>query len=263
MQRKLQPVSSFGLERLNNSDLKNIIMSVIINNNGLTFLYIHEKEEVAFEVFNSSPDNFPAIAEASASSGRSFSSVHLFFDNRFYTALPKGKINKSEKDSLAEMVFGHNHLEVVFQNQNDYDVIYGVEKEVFIAVSKLWKDAVLHHYAEAFYNSIKTTELNEDVFFEIRKDFFWAAMFKSNKLQLLNSYDFSGKEDFGYFSLGIIKNLGFNPKELNLWLSGNVQKDSPLEKLLSTYIKNIKPLDLKDISSEFISLIHIIKFFKK
>ena len=259
MQRKLQPVSSFGLERLNNSDLKDIIMSVIVSNNGLTFLYTNEKEEVAFEVFNSSPDNFPAIAEASVSSGRSFSSVHLFFDNRFYTTIPKGRINKPEKDNLAEMVFGHNNLKVVFQNQNDFDVVFGIEKDVFISVSKLWKDAVLHHYAEAFYSSIKG-KLNEDVFFDIRKDFFWAAMFKNNKLQLLNSYDFSGKEDFGYFSLGIIKNLGFNPEELNLWLSGNVQKDSPLENLLSVYIKDINIPDSEEISPEFISLIHIIKY---
>ncbi len=262
MQTKLQPVSSFGLERLNISDLKNIIMSVIISNDGLTFLYINEKEEVAFEIYNTSPDNYPAVADASASSGRSFSSIHLFFDNRFYSAIPKGKLSKSEKNNMAEMVFGRNNLEIIFQKQNDFDVVFGIEKDVFMAATKLWKEAVLHHYAEAFYHSINGREHNEEVFFEIRKDFFWAAMFKNNKLQLLNSYDFSGKEDFGYFSLGIIKNLGFNPKELNLWLSGNVQKDSPLEKLLSAYIRNIHTTDTAGISPEFISLIHIIKFFK-
>ena len=264
MSTDLKPISVFGLEKLANLDFNDIVLSVILSNDGLIFLYLHDNKEVAFEVFNFSSTNFDKIVKSSVSLAKSFKAVHIVFDNRLFMMLPNNSARESQKNSIASVLFGENNLRNFFRNFNSMDIVFGVDKELYSLVIGQWKDAIIHHYAEAFYESItKQIMGKEQVFFDIRKDFFWAALFDNGKMKLFNSYEFSGKSDFGFFGLGVIKNMGFNPKELQLYLSGNIRKDAPLESLLKIYIQDIQHIESESIIKEFVFLQYIINFLRK
>lgn len=261
MSNNIKPVSSFGLEKLASFDFKNITLSVILSNDGLSFFYIYQKKEFAFEKYNLNAKNIHEVIKSSAALSSEFSSVHIFFDNRYFTLLPSETATDGDKDAVSKMTFGESNLKNFFHRMKHFDVVFSVEMEFFNMIESQWKNAVYHHYAEALYNSIIPNVKNgEEVFFEIRKDFFWAILFNNTEMKIFNSYDFSGKADFGFFSLGIINNLGFNSKNLNLWISGNIEKDSPLENLLKGYIQNIQYFNSKNIVDKYVSFQHIINF---
>ncbi len=263
MLKSLQPVSAFGLEKLVNIDFQKITLSVIVSHNGLAFLYMIDGQGIAFEKFSINIDSFSETVKSSVSTDKQFKAIHLFFDNRFYIQIPSKKIAPTDADQVAVLLLGEEGLKPIFQQHKNFDVLFGMEEKMFSLVVKQWSGAVVHHYAEAFYqNTFSMASQEEEVFFDIRKNFFWAALFKNKKLQILNSYDFKGKADFGYFSMGIIKNKEFNPKTLKLNLSGNIQKDAPLEKLFTNYIEHIYTMDSEGIAKEFITFLHIIKYFK-
>lgn len=60
--------------------------------------------------------------------------------------------------------------------------------------------------------------------------------------KLYNTYLFQSAQEFIYFLLLAMKQLGYNAETVNLNVSGGIDKDSPLMEILFRYVRNINPV---------------------
>jgi hypothetical protein len=72
---------------------------------------------------------------------------------------------------------------------------------------------------------------------------------KGQKLELYNSFSYQSSEDFIYYLLFVLDQLGINNEEASISLTGNVEKNSVIYSILHKYIKTLtfgkRPENLK------------------
>lgn len=78
-----------------------------------------------------------------------------------------------------------------------------------------------------------------EVYLHTHQPFYELVIFQHGKLLLANSFEYSTKEDFLYYLLFTIEQLGLDALELDLILLGDITKDSEEYELTWQYIKNI------------------------
>ncbi len=69
---------------------------------------------------------------------------------------------------------------------------------------------------------------------------FEIVVLKNNKLLLYNNFSFKTKEDFIYYILFVAEQLHLNPEEFELYLLGDIEKESELFSITYKYIRNVK-----------------------
>jgi hypothetical protein len=62
----------------------------------------------------------------------------------------------------------------------------------------------------------------------------------NKKLELFNFFSFITKEDFIYYILFTAEQLNLNPEEFELFLMGDIEKESELYDIVYQYIRNVK-----------------------
>lgn len=98
------------------------------------------------------------------------------------------------------------------------------------------------HSSSVFVESIlkKSVPKDEQIFYvNVENGFFQITVVKNNKLVLYNAFDFKTKEDFIYFILFTAEQLKMNPDKFKLYLSGQIDKESVLYKIVYTYVRNV------------------------
>ena len=264
MIRLIQPVSASGIDSLSEVNFENTVLSVVFADDGLSFLVCEDGEAKAFEKFNFETAVFNKIIEASALVKEKYAEVKIFIDNRFFSLMPANTATNGGLTDIGKTLFGNKDLEMIKSADADYDYVFGVEKTAFELIRKKWKNADIHHFGEAFLKVFSdAAKGGEEVFFDIRDKWFRAALFRERNLVLFNSYEFSGRNDFGFFALGVIKNTGFDNKTLKLYLTGKVEDDAPLSKLLKKYVATVQNFDTGIDKKEFEAFFQLIKYLKK
>jgi hypothetical protein len=69
------------------------------------------------------------------------------------------------------------------------------------------------------------------------------------KFRLYNTYNFQSAQEFIYFLLLAVKQLGYDPETLNLNVSGGIDTDSTLMEIVCKYIRNVNPVTFTADSS--------------
>lgn len=95
----------------------------------------------------------------------------------------------------------------------------------------------------------KTDEAHT-VYVHIQNSHFEIVVIKNKSLQLFNSFEYSTPEDFLYYTLFTLEQLGLDTNTCQVILLGIIDTESPLYKLAYTYIKNIDFLDTKELSKK-------------
>ncbi len=259
MIKNTNPVSSYGQIPSENILLK---VFVVISRANISVLYFNDKEPIAFMIFRNNTENATQIVEEL---GQTSQKIEVVFDHRIFSLFPTEIINDSNKIEIANSLFDTSNQMVLLQEvRAETKILFTAEKTIYDIVKKYLPSAKITHYSEIFLqNSMTDSQENEEVFFDIRDGYFYAALIKNKKLQLLNSFDYRDKNEFGFYSLGTIKNLGFDAKLLQLHLSGAIETDSPLQQLLNRYLANIKlpKIDLPNIG--FMSFYQLINFVNR
>ncbi|MDO4729132.1 MAG: DUF3822 family protein [Bacteroidota bacterium] len=86
-----------------------------------------------------------------------------------------------------------------------------------------------------------------EMFVHFDKDSFQIVVTENHKLIFYNSFLFNTKEDFAYYLLFTVEQLGLNPEEFELNLLGHVGRQGELFQIAYTYIRHIKLLDVSHL----------------
>ncbi len=117
-------------------------------------------------------------------------------------------------------------------------------------VKKKWPNAQLLHSSSVIIESLSIKNKKKigvnTLFLNLRDEGFDLVYFKNKKLHFYNFFRFHTKEDFIYFLLSAMEELELNPEEVELILSGNIDKSSILYEMIFRYIRSSKFIERND-----------------
>ncbi len=173
-----------------------------------------------------------------------FEEVIVLFSNNLYTVVPESffieeeastylkfntKILKTDVVAHDMLAHGLVNVYIPYTNINNYFFDKYGEFEFKNNISVLI-EAVL---------AKNTESKNAQVYLNDYSSYYDLVIVKQNKLLLANTFQYDTKEDFIYYLLFTAEQLQIDPSEFNLWLLGDISKDSDNFNIAYTYVKFI------------------------
>ncbi len=131
---------------------------------------------------------------------------------------------------------------------DDAALIYATELAYTQIVHDFFPKAVILPGVAAFSNFILPRYRNSStssMFLNINHDNFDLILLNDGKLIFCNNFSFKAVEDLIYYTIFVVDQLKVNQEKVELKLSGNVDLNSDLIKLLRKYIKNVEMLAIE------------------
>ncbi len=255
MALQLKPYFSYFDKSFKESQTRNYQLSIQLSLEQLIFtVYNPEKNKfIGIESFRftdiESIDQLPSFLGKVLNNRPSFAfpyeSVFLLFQNRYSTLIPQPLFNEENKN----LYLGFNqpfqeNSRIVFDSLKNIEAVnvYYIPNLIVEKAKNFWPNVNILHYSTGLIESLSINFKNQvdsnTLFVNVRKDCFDIVYFKENKLNYYNSFVFHTKEDFIYFLLITIDQLGLNPEDINLILSGEISKTDERYQMVDQYIKN-------------------------
>jgi len=183
----------------------------------------------------------------------SFSQVIILINNTSNTLVPFALFNENETNlylkfnqPVAENDFVSHDLLKNTQAAN----VFSTPEILSAFLENKWPEAKRIHYSscviEVLSNQFKNRTDNKTLFLNLRDDSFDIVFFKEAKLFYYNNFKFKSKEDFIYFLLLTMEQLGLSPEETKIILAGKIAEDSGIYKILHEYIRHQQFIESND-----------------
>ena len=151
---------------------------------------------------------------------------------------PHEVFNSVSNEEMLDVVFGDAFVQVIksdFMYRNNLHNIYRIPTEIDSVMTQQFSSANFTHQYSLLPTALKASELAA-VFYPNTMIVFLCS---NNKLQLIQSFDYSIPEDAAYHLLSVCKNFDVQLSQVNLSLYGMIDQDSPLFTTLYKYFMNI------------------------
>lgn len=115
----------------------------------------------------------------------------------------------------------------------------------------VFSDFDYKHCSSILVEKLLDLSKNDDdrqMFVHFEEKSFEIIVVQNRKLLFYNSFDFSTKEDFAYYLLFTVEQLGMNPEFFTLKMLGNIGEEGELFKIAYTYVRNVSLLDVSYLS---------------
>ncbi|HSI69452.1 MAG TPA: DUF3822 family protein [Gillisia sp.] len=180
--------------------------------------------------------------------------VVLLFSHDLYTFVPKEYFVEDEASNYLKFstkilktdVVAYDELEI-----NDLVNVYIPYTNITNFFFEKYGEFEYRHSSSLLVEEILETEetTGAKAFLNTYKDYYDLVIVKDKELLFCNTFTYETKEDFIYYLLFTAEQLKLDPENLDLILLGNIHEDSPLYKMLYTYIRKIRFLEVKTGSS--------------
>lgn len=260
MSLQLSPYKSYFDKSFRESQTRNYSLSIQLNVNELVFsIYNIEKNKfIALEAYrfsdndeiNQIPSFMGKILNNRPAFAFPYNSVYVIYQNTFSTLIPLPLFEEDKKN----LYLGFNQpfqedSRIVFDTlkNNDAVNVYYMPNMVAGKIRDFWPNANILHFSTALIESVSVNYKNKasknNIMVNVRDNCFDILYFVENKLKFYNTFDFRTKEDFIYFLLITIDQLGLNPESVELLLSGEIDSSDENYSMIREYIKNYKFID--------------------
>lgn len=177
-----------------------------------------------------------------------FKRSRLILDQGKSSILPQALFNESEKKTVFDFNIAggyypedelfHDHL----SSLNAY-TIYHVPKGIKDLLGNYFHGSSTYHYSSAFIQAIFLKNMNKDndnkLFVNISSGRMDILRIKAKKLDYYNSFRFNTAEDFMYYLIFVVEQLGLNPESAEVLMMGELDKHSSLTDLAKKYVRNV------------------------
>lgn len=106
------------------------------------------------------------------------------------------------------------------------------------------------HHSSILVEKLLDSSKNDDdkqMFVHFEASSFEIVVVQNQKLLFYNSFDFLNQEDFAYYLLFTIEQLGMNPEFFTLKLLGHIAEEGELFKIAHTYVRNVSLMDVSGL----------------
>ena len=173
----------------------------------------------------------------------SFKKVKLIFNNTYSTLVPDPLYSDAKKElflNFNQPVVETNRIETDrLKNAGSVNVYY-LPKLIVEKLNKVWSNIIVTHLSSQLIECLLLNYKNkldeQTLFIQVNSSSFNMVSIANNKLQYHNIFSYKTKEDFIYFLLATIEQLGYNPETTELMLMGNIDKSDDLYQIIYQYI---------------------------
>lgn len=198
--------------------------------------------KIAFSLFPELTDKYDEIVVLHNNNLSAFVPVALF-DENFMGSYLQYNVKVFESDSFVYDTLGSylmNNVYVPYVNINNFliDAFSSFEYK---------------HHASIMVEKLLDLSKNDDdrqMFVHFEQKVFQIIVVQNQKLLFYNSFDFATKEDFAYFLLFTVEQLGLNPEFFTLKLFGHIAEEGELFQIAYTYVRNVSLLDVRHLSTQ-------------
>lgn len=174
-----------------------------------------------------------------------FSRARIGLTSTQYTLVPDALFKSGDEKKYFHFNFrGQTEMSVLNSSVSAFQLqtVYGVEEELLKTIEHLFQEPKIIHHSEAVMNNLNLRLRSyggKMAWLNVRPTGIDIAVTDGRKLVLLNSFERNNNEDSLYYVLFTYEQLGLDPENTILNLSGEIEPESSMYKLLYTYIRNI------------------------
>ena len=232
-----------------------IDLSIQISLNGLSFCMLNrstnyitylkhfekEKKLSPFEALDFLKHLFNSELELQ----QNFNNIHVIYVNELATLVPKALFNenlladylKFNSKILKTDFIAHDALEI-----NNSINVYVPYVNINNFIYDTFGSFTYNHFSSILIEKILQKEKHAEdnkIYIHVNKEHFEIVVTDKGALVLYNTFEYSSKEDFIYYTLFTIEQLKLNPEKIHLIFLGDVDKESDLYTMAYKYIRHI------------------------
>jgi len=180
-----------------------------------------------------------------------FRQVKILLGGIKYTLMPVSLI--ANEDCRQYLAFNHPVSSDSFVKSDklktaDAFLIHAVETPLQQWLEKNFSDALCFHNCtallNAFYLGVKGGKGITRVLLNIQSDVIDLMVYRGDQLVYCNSFYYSASTDLLYYVLFVMEQLKIDTEETTVFLSGNIEHESEIFKLLESWIRNLRLVEL-------------------
>lgn len=184
-----------------------------------------------------------------------FLATHIVFVNNRATIMPNALFNKEELATYHQYNFTPNETDNYFFDKFltlSATNIYAVPDFIITCFNQV-KNKHSFHFSTSLISSAllhaKNTNALSLIDVHVLPNSFQIIIIKNQQLTLYNSFDYQTSEDFIYYLLFVLEQQKIDNKKVHIRLLGEVEKNSTIYTLLTTYINEVSFLEKNDLLS--------------
>jgi len=252
-------------ESLNQAHSKNYKLSIQLSSDGFSFALFNTLSSKflsleAVEVRH--PDNpkefvrvFKNFAHKHPWLNSEFDQVNVYYETSKSTLVPSPLYNPEDQETLAKFNFEvPENMEVRNDRltNTDAQLLYAIPKDLPELLNDLFPQHVLRCHASILIEILLILNKNQPafkrMFVNVRNAQLDVVIVEGKQLLFYNTFPYQSKQDFIYYIIFVIEQLNLNPEEIELKLSGKIDKESTLFDMAWKYIRNIQ---FQELSSAY------------
>ncbi|TAL57812.1 MAG: DUF3822 family protein [Bacteroidetes bacterium] len=219
-------------------------LSMLSNGKKLSYAILDTNTN-KYLVLSSQTETFPKF-ETLEKLGSNFKSVTCAVAHPKFTLIPSALFDIENKNSL--LAFNHpiekgekTHSDTL--RGMDAKNLFTISEELESAVKKQFPKAHVVHNSTAFIEGLLLQNKNsrhKKVFANLHSNYFEIVILEGGELLFSNAFQYKTAEDIAYYILFVYEQLHLNPEEIELTLSGEIEKTAQEHTLLYNYIRHVK-----------------------
>jgi hypothetical protein len=175
---------------------------------------------------------------------RSYKTIDFVFSTRKSTIIPLELFDKKQLKTYFTFVHPLDEYEEIhFNRLNKVEAVnvFSIPSEITTLMVNHFPELRFYHQATTFIDNsiIKSESTGYIIGIMAYKNYFDVAVCNNGKLFLYNNFDYQNEADFVYHISNIYQQLRISDAKTNLFLTGDIEKDSSKYKLLNKYIRNV------------------------
>ncbi len=238
-------------------DLNNLYethLSIQLSLNGFSFCVLDKTYDLVqklvhhpFEDAAAGPEDLLAriqsIFEKETLLQQKYGSVNVSHVNELSSLVPKPFFDESKlKDYIRYSSKTFDNDYIVWDEIENHDLINVYIPFVNVnnfLLERFGSFEYKHFSTVLITNLLSTYRYSEHphIFIHLDRSRMYVVAISNNKLQLYNSFSFKTREDFLYYLLFAAEQLGMDPEDFELVLSGDIDKNSELYDIAYTYVR--------------------------
>ena len=257
MSLRIKPYLSLWDKSFEESNTRTYYLTMQLSLHGLCFVVFDpdKNKYLGMEVYHFNdveeesaiPNAFDLVIEQNKWLTSPFKKVKLIYNNAFSTLVPDPLYSESEKElflNFNQPVVENNRIETDrLKNAGSVNVYY-LPEPVAAKLHQVWPNITITHLSSQMIECLLLNYKNkldkQTLFVQVNSDSFNMVSIANNKLQYHNIFAYNTKEDFIYFLLATIEQLGYNPETTELVLMGSIDKSDDLYQIIYQYIGNCR-----------------------
>jgi len=228
---------------------------VVALDNFCTYIVLKaESKLLAVQVFDHKTKNINIFTEADFRLfellSHNYKSISIHCTSTKDTLIPTAAFDRFKAENYIRFNFQTIDNEVVlYDDLTDLEItnVYTIRQSLINNLKNLWPGAVIKNQKSSLLTKFyKHNSRAQNVYVNTRQQAFDCMVYNEKGLLFSNSFNYNSAQDYIYFLMNIIKQLGLNPEALNLFLAGEIEKEGAIFNFIYKYIRNINFIQKPD-----------------